>query len=384
MRVIQVNCFARVTGGADTHCLALMAGLRERGHDVVLLSTSDPRNIETSGEFVRCRVTHESRDSLGAPAKAAVAAAAAWNREAAAAMRDLVERFQPNVVHLHKLYPQLSVAPAVVARRLGVPVVQTVHDYEFVSASPFDSTGQRIDRRDSRAAYRALNTTLFGIKRTVHRRLVNEWISVSDYVAQVMGRGGISTHVVPNFGPGTRAPRTRDAREGVAFVGRLHDDKGIHDVIELARRLPNTRVSVAGAGPCSQLVREATSRVPSLEFLGELDHESVVDLFARSCVAVVPSRWDDPAPLVVLEALSVGTPVVAYERGGLPEYIRTSGAGLVVEPDPAGLASACEALLGDADLWGRMSQAALLASDTTYSLDAYCRQLEDVYTLVIS
>src|SRR4051794_8484820 len=168
MRVVIVNNFARVTGGADSHCLDLAVALRERGHEVAFLATKDSRNIERQGAFISCHITRESRDSVRGTAAARVAARSLWNQEGARAMRMLARKFEPDVVHIHKIYPQLSVAPVVIARQLGLPVVQTVHDYELISASAFDDKGSALDKRESSFRYRALNDATFPIRRLVH------------------------------------------------------------------------------------------------------------------------------------------------------------------------------------------------------------------------
>ena len=83
MRVVFVNKFVHVTGGADQHCLGLAAALRARGHEVRFLSTRGDEN-RARRAFVATRVTH-SRESLGAVEQARVTTLL-WNREAAAAM----------------------------------------------------------------------------------------------------------------------------------------------------------------------------------------------------------------------------------------------------------------------------------------------------------
>src|SRR5206468_710983 len=79
VRIVLVNKFAHLTGGADRHCLALAKVLRERGHDVVFLSTAGAENVESRGIFVRATVTHGSRDTLVRWARARAALAAFWN-----------------------------------------------------------------------------------------------------------------------------------------------------------------------------------------------------------------------------------------------------------------------------------------------------------------
>src|SRR5256885_5087305 len=114
MRVLLVNKHAYLLGGVDSHCAWLARGLRERGHEVMWLSTQAESNPE-SGAFVPRR------------GGAARALQAIWSRPAAAATRTMVERLEPDVVHAHMLYPLLSVAPLVVARRHRIPVVHTLH-----------------------------------------------------------------------------------------------------------------------------------------------------------------------------------------------------------------------------------------------------------------
>ncbi len=147
-------------------------------------------NEETGGEFVSCSVTNSTRDDLPASRRVHVVARAFWNPDCAAALRRPLKNFRPDVVHLHKLYPQLSIAPAVLAER-SVPIVQTLHDYELAAASPFDHAGARIDRQESRASYRLLNTLTYPLRRHLHARLVDRFVAVSDTVANTYAKRGI-------------------------------------------------------------------------------------------------------------------------------------------------------------------------------------------------
>src|SRR2546430_16053262 len=111
----MVNKYAHLTGGADQNCLALVRLLAERGHDVAMLSTASPDNVIRDGKFIDLRVTHSTRRSLTTARRLDVAVRALWNPDAARAMGDLIAGFEPDVVHTHKLYPQISVAPIVIA-----------------------------------------------------------------------------------------------------------------------------------------------------------------------------------------------------------------------------------------------------------------------------
>lgn len=376
----MVNAFARVTGGTDRQALSLARGLRERGHEVRFLSTASAENLETEGAFVPLLVSHATREHLSVGEQARVLRSTVWNRAAASAMRRLVEDFEPDVVHAHKLYPQLSVAPIVVARRAGVPVVQTLHDYQFVSASAYDTGGSRVDRREERLRYRLLNTATFPIRRYVHARAVTEWIAVSDFVAAVHGRRLENVTTIPNFAdvPAERA-LPREARSGVLFLGALSREKGVLDVLEVARRLSEVPFVIAGSGPLEELVATEAARLPNVEFRGRLDAVSALAATLSASLLVTPSGWAEPGALVSLEAMAAGTPLVAYPAGGLGEYVSRSGAGLVVDADPRALAEGCETLLEDAGLWGRCSDAGLEATKTVFGRDAHLEAVLGVY-----
>lgn len=380
MRVLLVNKYARVTGGADLHCLELANGLAARGHEVALLSTAHRDNLWDGGAFIPLTVTNNTRSDVSGLDATRVAARAIWNSTAASAAEKLFESFEPDVIHVHKLYPQLSVAPVVLASHTGIPIVQTVHDYEFISASAIDHTGGWRDRDESRAAYRALNSSLFAVKRWSHAPRVTAWISVSRSVAARYATRGIQCRTFPNF---TRTRRGSisgfQGRSGVLSLGRLTEEKGVRDVLELARRVPDLPVRIAGDGPLRGTVQDACKTCASLTYLGPLDSNDAAEEIARARLVVMPSLWQEPGPLTALEAMAAGTPVVAYENGGLAEYIEDAGAGVAVPAEPTALVKAVSTLYGDPEKWDEASDGGRRAVEDTHSPDRYLDRLEQLY-----
>jgi glycosyltransferase involved in cell wall biosynthesis len=383
LRVVIVNKFAHLTGGADQHCLGLAAALRQRGHDVAFLSTHDERNLEHDGRFIHCSVTHASRDSVGLAAQAAVFAKAAWNREAASAMQRLIDDLRPDVVHTHKLYPQLSVAPVVVAARAGVPVVQTLHDFEMISASPIDARGGLWDRDETRARFRLLNAALRPVHRRVHAPRVNAFVAVSRFVARVHAAHGIDASVFPNFvlarESGAADIPSFEERNGIVFLGRLRPEKGVLDVVGMAKRLPEITVTIVGAGDLEPMLRREAGLLGNLKLAGFVPDPDVRDTLRRARVVVIPSRCQDAGPLVPLEAMAHGTPVVAYSMGGLGEYVVDSGGGRVVPVDVDALATTSLELHEDRRTWDRLSAAGFEAVTQRHSPEVYAARIEDLY-----
>ena len=381
----MVQKTANLSGGGDQHCFGLAEALAHLGHEIRFLSTQDDRNLVHEGVFVPVTVTHRSREKLSLTAQAAVFSRALWNAAAARGMRRLIDEFRPDVVHAHKLYPQLSVAPIVVAAGAGVPVVQTLHDFELVSASPIDARGGIWDRDETRFRFRLLNSVLRPIHRRVHTPRVAAFVAVSRFVAKVHAKYGVDATVLPNFvtqsddGP---LPSFEE-REGIVFLGRLQPEKGALDVVELARRLSSVPVTVVGSGDLEPLIRQAEASLPNLRVAGFVSDPELQDTLRHARVVVIPSRCQDAGPLVPLEAMSNATPVVAYAMGGLSEYVTDSGGGRVVPVDVEALAKAAADLHDDRGVWERHSENARAAVAERHTPAYYAERIEEIYDRVV-
>jgi glycosyltransferase involved in cell wall biosynthesis len=383
MRIVIVNKYAHLTGGADQHCLGLAHAIQRRGHEVRFLSTRDERNAVDDGVFVSCSVTHGSRESLSPPAQASVFAKALWNREAASAMRRLLDEFRPDVVHTHKLYPQLSAAPLVVASRAGTPIVQTLHDFEMISASPIDARGGRWDPDESRVRFKLLNGALRPVHRRVHAPRVSTFIAVSRFVARVHAGHGIDAKVLPNFVPYDQEelpePLPYDERIGVVFLGRLQPEKGALDAVELARLAPGIPVTIVGSGDLEARIRSEAADIENLHVAGFVPDPDLRETLRRARVVVIPSRCQDAGPLVPLEAMANATPVVAYSMGGLGEYVTDAGGGRVVPVDVEALTAAASEVHEDRATWEQLSRNGLDAVAARHTPAAYAARIEAVY-----
>jgi glycosyltransferase involved in cell wall biosynthesis len=299
-------------------------------------------------------------------------------------MRRLIQGFRPQVVHAHKLYPQLSGAPVVVAARAKLPIVQTLHDYEFLAASYRDHRGRWVDHDESELSFRALNTATYAMRRGLHARRVDAWIANSRYVAARYEARGIASTVLAAFvDPATGDLPGFADRNGVVFLGRLAPEKGVRDVLELAELLPSVEVTVAGHGPLEGEVAAAASRLPNFDFAGSLDRSGVLECLRRARVSVVPSRWQEPGGIAALEAMSVGTPVVAYASGGLAEYVADAGGGRVIEPDSHALARECETLNRERGAWQELSAKGVAGVADKHSPDGYALAVERIYARLI-
>lgn len=173
---------------------------------------------------------------------------------------------------------------------------------------------------------------------------------------------------------GSAAVRETLARESDAVepqtrrlvcVGRLFPTKGqdvlIRALALLKERAPCVRIEFLGGGPEEGTLRKLAREVSvedACEFAGAVSHAEVLRRVARADATVVPSRSDN-CPLVVIESLALGVPLVASKVGGIVETIDEGVEGFLVPPDDAAaLADRLAALLTDEGLRRRMGGAA--------------------------
>lgn len=381
MRVIFVNKFATITGGADRYALDLAALLIERGHSVRMLAFRPAGTPPMSGRYMVPTVTGDSKAGIGPAAAARVAATMVWNPHAANGLRRLIEEERPDVIHFHKIFPQLSVAPIAVAAKAGLPIVQRAADFEFISARPEDPSGAWVDRGSGSFVERTANTISFAARRLVHVPRVSRWLVATDFMRDVYAEHGIAAEAIPHFLSPPAAPiKSFAERQGVAFLGRLTETKGIRDVVALAGSRPGIPVVVAGTGPLGGWVSERADQLPNLAAPGHLDRAAIDELLASVRVVVIPSLWPEPAGQVALEAMNRGTPVVAYACGGLTDYVRSNGGGILVpQGDTAALIEAATALHRDGGDWNELSLAGIEGIAANHDPQTHAERVEAVY-----
>ena len=157
----------------------------------------------------------------------------------------------------------------------------------------------------------------------------------------------------------------------VLFSGRLNAEKGILQLLEALSLVKNPRLRLVVAGAVffnskvksafgEEVERRAKALGDRAVMTGFVDHDKMPGLYAAADVCCMPSVWNDPAPLAVIEAMASGHPLVTTLSGGIPEYV-TSECAYVLPRDadglPARLAEALDELAGDEGLRARMGKA---------------------------
>jgi len=360
-------------GGAEILTVALARALADQGLEVGLLTTP-PRD----------------GSSLGGPAD--MLTAFARPRFGMTAIKLLhvdpwvlieswrfFRRFRPDLVHLHSFY-SLSLAPVLAARLCRIPVVATLHDYWpicFRNRFCFDGTamcaGFRVARctpcvvealTESRWLRRfggIMGRPVLALMAAVRRALAKQ---VAHFVVfSTAAVAYLQTVQVPNNRisvvmqsvPALSAPlpEQQSTAPEILYVGRLDWQKGLPTLLEAfatARSYcPAARLVCVGEGPLRQALQETASKhglSEAVDFRGWVPRDALATLYARARVCVVPSLAE-MAPLVPLEALSFGTPVIVTDLKGGREYFDDKAIWIVPPGDAQALAVALRAAVAE-------------------------------------
>jgi glycosyltransferase involved in cell wall biosynthesis len=289
------------------------------------------------------------------------------------AMRDYLSRLQPDLVHAH--LPSTGILARLTA---NAPVVYTEHNVVGSYRFPTGFLNRATYSRNARV------------------------IAVSDAVAESLsGYPGPAPLVIPNGVAVSVEPGwAREARASLgvpedtvlfAHVGNIRPHKGHKNLIEATALLRSQLddfavVSIGGEkypGDLDRLESEVArlGLENRIRFLGR--REDAVDIMASADVAVNPSDHEG-LPLAVLEAMTLGRPVVATAVGGVPGVIADEETGLLVPAgDPDALAAAMARLATDHELRDRLAAAGQVAARTGYGLERMVREVESVYEEVI-
>jgi glycosyltransferase involved in cell wall biosynthesis len=210
----------------------------------------------------------------------------------------------------------------------------------------------------------------------------DHFVTASHFMAGLCALNGVAPErlsvVVPPYGSELVATAaTRPARDRVLFAGRLVRDKGLRSLIEALAKVPiDRRPDLAVAGEAtrdSQPLPALAARLGvRMTMLGQLDSQELNAAIDASSLVAVPSLWPEPFGLMGIEAQARGRPVVAYDVGGISEWMGEAGI-LVPRGDESALARAIATVL-EPVRWGSYSSAALRQA-AGYSTDAHVDSL---------
>lgn len=365
-------------GGEDSVVESEVALLRDHGHDVLRYGRHN--------------------DEIEGASRAALAIQTVWSQKTVREVDAVLEAFRPDVIHVHNTFPLISPSVYWAARRRGLPVVQTLHNFRLMCPQAMflregrvceDCLGHVPWRGVMRACYREsrLQSAVLASSVTLHRAIgtydkaVTLYVALNEFCRQKFIEGGLPAQRVvikPNFVEDAGAGQAD--RSGGLFVGRLSQDKGVSVLLE-ALRLQPSPVQIIGAGDLA----EATQAQLGADALGFLPVTDILERMKRAAYLVVPSLWYENFPRTLVEAYSAGLPVIASRLGALAELVEEGVTGLLFEPGNArDLASKLQWAHTHPSEMRAMGDAARARYVSAYSPERNLQQLLKIYEQAVA
>ena len=298
------------------------------------------------------------------------------------AVRRKHREVQPDAWLLHNVFPVGSAAIYREAGRLGVPVIQYIHNYRPFSINGYFWAGNNIttgslpirflrEIRHGSWQNSPIKTAYFGGVLGLTRALgwwrsVRAWIAISDFVREQFISFGIPPEDIFTLRH-SWSPRPRStepvSQSHYLFLGRLIEAKGVLTLLhawgDLERQLGAAcpTLLIAGSGPLERRVRDQANATAHVRFMGRLEADAKRDAIAGARAVIVPSLWWEPLGLVVYEAYEAARPVLAASSGGLTETVIHRQTGLLHRPgDFTQLAEDVRTLERDVEFRGQMGR----------------------------
>ena len=393
MKILLINKFHYIQGGADRHYLELANLLKRNGHEVVFFSMNSIKNTPCKQskyfvdnlDFSKIKINRHLFKIIGRMF---------WSREAQRKLEQLIKEEKPDIAHLHNIYHQISPSIITTLKNNNIPIVMTVHDYYLVSPLYSLYANNKIYNPGYWNYWHIILTRAIknSLAASILSSIVNWWhrykgyyakvdlfISPSNFLAKHLRRVYLNSRieVLPNF------TESHESIESVSkdyylYAGRIINEKGVELILQAAIELPNVKFKIAGSGPDEFKLKDEYN-LDNVKWLGQLETKKLDILIKESKAVIIPSRWYENCPLAILESFSLGVPVIASNIGGIPELVQDGYNGLLFKNDNIqSLIEQISKINNSDELRQHLAMNAKEAAKK-YTLDTYYMQLMKLY-----
>jgi glycosyltransferase involved in cell wall biosynthesis len=329
-----------------------------------------------------------------------------YNPASSKRLRQSIETFRPDIIHVHNFVPLASPSIFFTAKKYNIPVVATLHNYRLICPGgtlfydhsiyeksihtdfPWDAIIKGIYRNSS------LQTAALTAATRLHNRLgtwrdkVDKFIVLTDFAKKKFKDSILKTSpdafvVKPNFVV-DRGIGQPDREDFFLYAGRLIKEKGIETLLE-STKIFDYKLTIIGDGPMRREVEHVAETNANVSYLGFQSTEVIVNYLKKCKALIFPSTWYEGFPMIILEAFSTGTPVIASRLGAMEEIVQHNVNGLHVNPGEADdLVDKLKRAMTETDLMRRLSMQARAIYLTHYTPRINYDFLINIYTQVLS
>lgn len=405
MKILQINSHHKLIGGTERCYLELSDLLRKKGHQVANFSLLDSKNYPSKWEKYFLGELNFGKNDYKSFIKKV--SRMFYSLEAKKKINLILDDFGPDIVHIHNIYYYISPSILTEIKKRGIPIIQTVHDYQLISPNVnFFHDGKICEVTKTNKFYKAVfhkcvkSSYLASLMAAIasyiqhifrlYERHVEYFITPSKFMGKKLIEYGFDPKKIihlPNFTKFSPSltPKRQSKEKYVLYFGRLDEQKGVMFLLEVAKNLPQVKFRMIGKYPDEKTKIKIKSFLSkhSIKNVTMSKHQETGRLqqsIAGSLFVVVPSLWLENMPNTVLESYAFGKPVVASDIGGIPEIVKDKKTGLLFNPgDSNDLAGKIRLLWNNPELAGKLGREGLKTVKNKFNPEVHYKKIMTIY-----
>jgi glycosyltransferase involved in cell wall biosynthesis len=310
--------------------------LRTNGNEIVIYAKSN-------SEFQEQNFIHKFINLTQIP----------WSWQNFKTLQRIIKKEDPDIIHSHTFFPFITPSAYFIASEMGKPIIQTLHDfYFFCPQAFFFKNGQICERCSEKGLHNAILNrcfknsfikssipviTLSLIKNLNIIGKITAFITFTKFGKSKFSQLGIPSDrifIKPHFLPDIDNQLSYgDDKYGknFLFLGRLGDEKGIEFLIDVWQRLTDIPLVIVGSGPLEASIRRQTENMTNVKYIGFISHDDIFKELKKAYAVIAPSLCYETFNLSIVEAYTVGTPVIATNLGAMADLVIPGKTGLLFE-----------------------------------------------------
>jgi glycosyltransferase involved in cell wall biosynthesis len=397
MKILEINKFNYVQGGADKHFLDLVSLLKTKGHEVAVFAMESPKNdFSPWKKYFVSYVGYGKGDTLWQ--KIIGTLRMFYSFEAKRKIKKLLDDFQPDIVHIHNIYHQISPSILGEIKKRHIPIVMTVHDYKLIcpnyllqcNGGNWEEWGSD-ERYWKFVQYKCFKHSywksfLVMLEFRWHQywnsydKHIDYYLVPSQFTKTKLIAAGISRKkmdVLPLF------MREQDyceiakvnLREKYALhFGRLSKEKGVDKLIEMFKHFPEIKLYLAGNIEDDLQIPQ----LPNIKHVGFLKQVELERYIRQALFVISPSKLPETFGLIALEAIKNGTPFIGFDTGAFSEIIADNREGYLCQNEEE-MQERIALLARDEGLRVLFSRQSLEKAKK-FNRDAYCIRIMEIFS----
>ncbi len=349
MKILQINKYLKIVGGAETYMFQLSKSLQERGIEVKYWGMEDKGNIVQ--DFPNLEASNIDFSEKKLINKLGSVVETIYSKKNKKKIAKVLDDYKPDIVHIHNYNFQLTPSILSEIKKRGIKVVQTIHDSQMVC--PYHRlynfqrdevctkcvTGSFINCiKDKCFDGSVFKSTVGAIEsgfyhsRGYYEKYIDTYISPSNFLAKLIEkRVHKKIIIIPNFTKAEADNFFDETQEDYyLYYGRISDEKGVLELIDIFKET-KLDLLIVGKGPIEDKVRTKVANIKNINFVGAKYEKELFNSVKKAKYVVQSSKWFENCPMTIIESFSLGVPVIGSNHSGFKDLIQDGKTGHLLD-----------------------------------------------------